>query len=111
MPARMLDGDASTRWSSGTPMTSGNTVTLDLGAARTFGTVVMDSGGSTGDYARGYRIDVSTDDSTWRTVGTGTGTSAVVSATVGSQTARYLRITQTGSASSWWSIAELNLYP
>jgi beta-glucosidase len=110
VPARMLDGDSGTRWSSGTPMANGNTVTLDLGAARTFSKVVMDSGGSTADYARGYRIDVSTDNSTWRTAGSGTGTAAVVTAAIGSQTARYLRITQTGSASSWWSIAELNLY-
>jgi beta-glucosidase len=110
VPARMLDGDASTRWSSGTPMANGNTVTLDLGAARTFSKLVMDSGGSASDYARGYRIDVSADNATWRTVGTGTGTGAVVTAAVGSQTARYVRITQTGTASSWWSVAELNLY-
>jgi beta-glucosidase len=110
VPARMLDGDTTTRWSSGTPMASGNTVTLDLGAAKTFSKVVMDSGASTSDYARGYQIGVSTDDSTWTTVATGTGTTAVVTAAVGSQTARYVRITQTGSATSWWSIAELNLY-
>ncbi|MEU4243924.1 glycoside hydrolase family 3 C-terminal domain-containing protein [Actinoplanes sp. NPDC026619] len=110
VPARMLDGVTGTRWSSGTPMTSGNTVTLDLGAARTFGTVVMDSAGSAADYARGYQIAVSADGATWRTVGTGAGTTAVVTAAIGSQTARYLRITQTGSAASWWSIAELNLY-
>jgi beta-glucosidase len=111
VPARMLDGDPGTRWSSGTAMTNGNTVTLDLGAARTFSKIVMDSGGSASDYARGYRVDVSTDNSTWRTAGSGTGSAAVVTASLGSQTARYVRITQTGSASSWWSIAELNLYP
>ena len=109
VPARMLDGDPGTRWSSGTPMTAGNTVTLDLGAARTFSKVVMDSGGSTGDYARGYQIAVSGNGTTWTTVGSGTGTTAVVTAAVPAQTARYVRITQTGSASSWWSIAELNL--
>jgi beta-glucosidase len=43
-------------------------------------------------------------------VGTGTGTAALVTAAIGSQTARYVRITQTGTATSWWSIAELNLY-
>jgi beta-glucosidase len=45
----------------------------------------------------------------WRSVGSGTVTSALVMASIGSQTARYVRITQTGSASSW-SIAELDLY-
>jgi beta-glucosidase len=110
VPARMLDGNAATRWSSGVPMANGNTVTLDLGAARTFSKVVMDSGSSTADYARGYTIAVSTDGSTWKSVGSGTGTSALISASIGAQTARYVRITQTGSATSWWSIAELNLY-
>jgi beta-glucosidase len=111
VPARMLDGNTATRWSSGTPMTSGNTVTLDLAAARTFSRLVMDSAGSTQDYARGYSVTVSADGSTWRTAATGTGTAASVSVALGTQTARYLRITQTGSASSWWSIAELNLFP
>jgi len=26
------------------------------------------------------------------------------------QSARYLKIVQTGSASNWWSLAELNVY-
>jgi beta-glucosidase len=111
VPARMLDGDAATRWSSGTPMTNGNTVTVDLGATRAFGRLTMDSAGSTLDYARGYTVAVSSDNATWRTVATGTGSAALLSVPLGSQSARYLRITQTGAASSWWSIAELNLYP
>jgi len=110
VPARMLDGNTSTRWSSGAPMTNGNTVTVDLGASRTFSRLTMDSAGSTLDYARGYTVAVSADNATWRTVATGTGASALLSVPLGAQTARYLRITQTGSASSWWSIAELNLY-
>ncbi|WNI19510.1 glycoside hydrolase family 3 protein [Actinacidiphila sp. ITFR-21] len=32
VPARMLDGDAGTRWSTGTPMANGQTVTVDMGA-------------------------------------------------------------------------------
>jgi beta-glucosidase len=106
----MLDGNTATRWSSGTPMTSGNTVTVDLGAARAFSRLTMDSAGSTLDYARGYTVAVSTDDTTWLTVAGGTGAAALISVPLGAQNARYLRITQTGSASSWWSIAELNLY-
>jgi beta-glucosidase len=110
VPARMLDGDTATRWSSGAPMSNGNTVTVDLGAARKFSQMVMDSAGSASDYARGYQLAVSNDGTTWSTVGSGAGTGAVVTATIPAQTARYLRITQTGAATSWWSIAELNLY-
>jgi beta-glucosidase len=106
----MLDGNTATRWSSGTPMANGNVVSVDLGAARTFSRVVMDSAGSASDYARGYQIAVSTNGTTFTNVASGTGTGAVVTATIPAQTARYLRITQTGSATSWWSIAELNLF-
>jgi beta-glucosidase len=110
VPARMLDGNTATRWSSGAPMANGNTVTVNLGGARTFSRVVMDSAGSASDYARGYQISVSTDGSTFRQVAAGTGTSALISVPVGSQTANYVRVTQTGSATSWWSIAEFNLF-
>jgi len=110
VPARMIDGDSATRWSTGTPMANGDTVTVDLGAARTFSRVVMDSAGSTNDYARGYQIAVSANGSTWTTVGSGAGSGPVVTADVPVQTARYVRITQTGSSTWWWSIAELNLF-
>jgi beta-glucosidase len=112
VPAHMLDGSTATRWTTGTPMTNGQTVTLDLGATRTFSRLTMDSASSTNDYARGYQVLISTDGTTWSAaVATGTGTSALVSVTFPPQTARYLRIVQTGSSSWWWSIAELNLYP
>ena len=110
--ANMLDGNTGTRWSTGTPMANGQTVTVDMGATRTIGQITMDSAGSTGDYARGYTVSVSTDGSTWSApVATGTGTSALITATFGAQkSARYIRVTQTGSSSSWWSIAEFNAY-
>jgi beta-glucosidase len=92
-------------------MAAGNTVTVNLAGARTFSRLVMDSAGSASDYARGYRVEVSNDGTTWRQVATGTGTQALLSVPLGTQTASYVRITQTGAASSWWSIAELNLYP
>jgi len=110
VPDRMIDGDTGTRWSSGAAMASGNTVTVDLGAARRFSRVVMDSADSANDYARGYQLAVSADGTTWTTVGSGSGTGAVVTADFPVRSARYLRITQTGSATWWWSIAELNLF-
>ena len=106
-PAMALDGNAGTRWSTGTPMAAGQTFTLDLGTARSLNQVTMDSGGSTGDYARGYTVALSANGSTWVDVKSGTGTSAVVTATFPEQTARYVRITQTGSAPSWWSVSEI----
>nr|BFE58803.1 hypothetical protein GCM10020063_033290 [Dactylosporangium thailandense] len=111
VPARVLDGDTGTRWSTGTPMANGQWLQLDLGAARTFKELRMDSGGSAADYARGYQIQVSADGVSWGApIATGTGTAAQVTTGFNSVTARYVRITQTGTSTSWWSIAELNLY-
>ncbi len=111
VPAQMLDGNTATRWSSGTPMVNGQTVTVDMTAAHSISKITMDSAGSTNDYARGYQVSLSTDGVNWGSpVATGTGTAALVTVTFTAQTARYIRVTQTGSATSWWSIAEFNAY-
>jgi len=109
--ANMIDGNTATRWSSGTPMVNGQTVTVNLGSSQKFDQVTMDSAGSTADYARGYQVFVSTNGTTWGSaVATGTGAAAVVTATFANQTAQYIKIVQTGTSTSWWSIAELNVY-
>ncbi|MET9222649.1 glycoside hydrolase family 3 C-terminal domain-containing protein [Streptomyces sp. NPDC003300] len=109
--ARMLDGDSSTRWSTGTPMVNGQTVTVDMGASHTVDQITMDSAGSASDYARGYQVALSANGTTWSApVATGTGSAALVTASFPAQAARYIRVTQTGSATSWWSIAEFNAY-
>jgi beta-glucosidase len=111
VPARMLDGIASTRWSSGTPMANGQTVTVDMGAPQNIDQITMDSAGSVNDYARGYQVHLSTDGVNWGSpVATGVGSAALVNVTFPAATARYIRVTQTGSATSWWSIAEFNAY-
>ncbi len=111
VPANMIDGNTATRWSTGTPMANGQSFTLDMGSAQSIDQVVMDSGGSAGDYARGYQVFTSTDGTTFGTaVATGAGTAAVVTATFPATTARYVKVVQTGSSTSWWSIAELNVY-
>ncbi|PYC66368.1 glycosyl hydrolase [Streptomyces tateyamensis] len=111
VPANMLDGNTGTRWSTGTPMVGGESFTLDMGAAKSFDRVVMDSAGSSGDYARGYQVFTSTDGTNFGSaVATGTGTGAAVTVTFPATTARYVKVVQTGSSSSWWSIAELNVF-
>jgi beta-glucosidase len=111
VPANMLDGNTATRWSTGVPLANGQFITVDLGAAKTFDQLSMDSAGSNSDYARGYQISISTDGTNWGSpVSTGTGTGPLITATFANQTARYIKVMQTGSATSWWSIAELNVY-
>ncbi|WP_081680868.1 glycoside hydrolase family 3 C-terminal domain-containing protein [Cellulomonas sp. URHD0024] len=111
VPARAIDGSLTTRWSTGVPMANGQSVTIDLGSVQPFGRIDLDAGGSAADYPRGYQVFVSNDGASWGSaVATGTGSSALVSTTFPTQNARYIRVVQTGAASSWWSIAELNVY-
>lgn len=105
-----VDGDASTRWSSGAAQAPGQYLQVDLGAAKTFRRVAIDSGGNLGDYARAWKLEVSRDGATWRTAATGTGIGQLTNVDLPPTRARYLRITSTGSSDSWWSIADLRLY-
>lgn len=109
-PAAAIDGDASTRWSSGTAQTPGQYVQVDLGRIREFRRVAIDSGGNLGDYARGWELSLSTDSVRWRTVATEQGAGQLTNVDVRPARARHLRITTTAAAGSWWSIADLRLY-
>jgi uncharacterized repeat protein (TIGR02543 family) len=112
-PANAIDGNISTRWSTGVNQANGQWFQVDMGSVQTFNRIIMDAGSSTGDYPRGYQVNVSNDGSNWGSpVATGTGSSAVTTITFAPQTARYIRVTQTGSVSGtiWWSIHEFNVY-
>jgi O-glycosyl hydrolase len=102
-----IDANINTRWSSGHGQTNGDWFQIDMGSVKSFSKIVMDSGSSSGDYARGYQVVVSNDGSTWSSpVASGTGSGPLVVASFPTQSARYVRVIQTGSSGSWWSIAE-----
>jgi hypothetical protein len=84
--------------------------TIDMGVQQSVQRVVMDSTGSNTDYARAYKVEYSTDKATWNQAMTGTGTGPIVTADFSDSTARYIRVTQTGSADYWWSIYDVNAY-
>ena len=109
-PAAAVDGDASTRWSSGQSQAAGQYLQVDLGATTLFRRVAIDSGGNLGDYARGWQLSASDDAITWRTLATGTGVGQLTTIDLGLTRARHLRITNTGAAGNWWSISDLRLY-
>jgi hypothetical protein len=82
-------------------------------SAKTFDQIVMDSAGSTNDYARGFQIFASNDPANFGTaIVTGTGAAATVQANFPAKSARYIKIvlTDQGTVTSWWSIAEVNVY-
>jgi glucosylceramidase len=109
-PDLAVDGDASTRWTSGQAQQPGQQLLVDLGRPTQFRRVAIDSGGNLGDYARGWELAVSTDGATWRTVGTGTGAGQLTTVDLPRTRARYLRLTATTAAGNWWSVADLRLY-
>jgi glucosylceramidase len=109
-PAAAVDGDASTRWSSGQAQEPGQYLQVDLGRRVAFRRVVLDSGGNLGDYARGWRLSVSDDGTRWRTLAAGAGTGQLTVVDVPRTRARFLRVTATAGAGNWWSIADVRLY-
>lgn len=109
-PANMIDSNVSTRWTTGAAQTSGQYVQVDMGALVTLNNVTTDTAKNTSDetdYARGYTLQLSKNGSTWTTVATGVGTRKATTIGFVAQAARYIRLTQTGSSGSWWSIGEL----
>jgi hypothetical protein len=109
-PANMIDGNVSTRWTTGAAQTNGQYIQADMGALVTLNNVTIDTAKNTSDetdYARGYTLQLSKNGSTWTTVATGVGTFKATTIGFVAQAARYFRLTQTGSAGSWWSIGEL----
>jgi sialate O-acetylesterase len=106
-----IDGDITTRWTTGALQANGQWFQVDMGSTNTFSQIVLDAANSSGDYPRGYQVNLSNDGSNWGTpVTTGAGSSAVTTISFSLQTARFIRVTQTGTSGGWWSIHEFNVY-
>ncbi len=111
-PDNALDGNLSTRWSTGTSQVSNQWFEVDMDSTNVFNTMVLNSANSPNDYPRGYQVFVSNDGVNWNgPVATGTGTFGTTTITFPTQAARYIRIIQTGSApGTFWSIHEFNIF-
>ena len=110
-PAKALDGDLATRFSTNENQAPGLYFEVDLGSARTFDALQMSVPGSPTDYARGYDVQVSVTGTSWTTVATCTGTATPETVGFSVQTVRYVKVVlDVGTSSDWWSIDELNLY-
>jgi glucosylceramidase len=109
--ANAVDGDASTRYSTGTGQAPGQYLQVDFGQAIRARQVVFDTGVSTGDYPRGYTVTTSTDGVNWTTaVASGQGTGQFTTADLSGAPVRYVRMTLTASSGSWWSVADVRAY-
>jgi glucosylceramidase len=112
-----IDGNMSTRFSSDAPQADGAYWEANLGSSRTFDELQMQVPNSSGDYARSYDLEVSSNGSTWTTVASCTGTGDPETVSFPAQTAQYIKVVNTmltdgltTSTGSWWSVDELNLY-
>ena len=110
-PQNAIGGTGGTRFSSDADMTPGMYWQVNMGSQQTFTQVELNSGSNTGDYARGYDVEVSNDGTKWTPVYFASGTSSPETATFSSQTAQYIRILLTASSSSnWWSMTAFTVY-
>jgi aryl-phospho-beta-D-glucosidase BglC (GH1 family) len=106
----VLDGDGTTRWSTGTGQASGQWFQVDLGSPTLMNRLYLDAAGFSGTSPVGYQMQVSPNASTWKDVASGSGGAQLLSIPFSPQIARYVRVTQTGSSANQWSIAEFNLF-
>ncbi len=106
-PGKAVDGSDGTRWASN--WSDNQQLTVDLGAAATVSRVVLHWESA---YGRGYRIEVSTNGSTWTAVyATTTGDGGTDVLTFPAVTARYVRMQGVTRGSSYgYSLYELEVY-
>lgn len=110
--ANAVDGDASTRYSTGEGQATGQYLQVDFGRRIPARQVVFDTGASLTDYPRGYQVQVSTDGANWTTVVTdGAGTGQFTTVDLDGAPIQYLRITLTAAdPGNWWSVADVRAY-
>ncbi|MFG2217921.1 MULTISPECIES: discoidin domain-containing protein [unclassified Streptomyces] len=104
---KAVDGDTGTRWASG--WSDDQWLQLDLGGSRTVGKVSLDWEQA---YARAYRIEVSDDGTTWRSVwSTDSGDGGLDNAVFSPVQARYVRIHGVTRATKYgYSVNEAAVY-
>jgi hypothetical protein len=105
--AAATDGDPNSRWSSW--WSDNQWITVDLGSARTFNRAILRWEAA---YGKDYRIDVSDDNRTWRTVYTATGANGGIDNDVfPSTTARYVKMAGVHRGTSYgYSLWEFEVY-
>ncbi|MBO1336404.1 carbohydrate-binding protein [Streptomyces sp. VRA16 Mangrove soil] len=106
-----VDGQTPTRWTAPAAQRAGQSLTLDLGTAKTFDRVVLDAGLDATGQAAGWTVAASDDGTHFgaplATVG---GGAFAQDATFAPQTARFLRFTLTADGSVPWQVTDVRLY-
>jgi len=106
-----IDGEASSRYSSGRKMEPGMWLQIELPDITTVQRIVMDAKKSPTDSPIEYTIGYSMDGETWETTKPQKGTQGATIVFIPNTQAKFVRITQTGKSERYyWSMHELRLY-
>ena len=112
--ANAIDGDHWTGWRdmTATNQYPGQWFQVDMRTPQTFSKIVLDNTWALWDSPDKYAVAISDDGTNWgQPVATGSGQLGITTITFPPQTARYLRVTQTGTNALYhWSIYELDVY-
>ena len=111
--ADAVDGDASTRYTSGATQAPGQYLQVDFGKPVAARQVVFDTGVSLTDYPRGYSVQVSSDGTHWTTaVASAVGTGEFTTVNLSGRPVQYVRMTLTTADpnNDWWSVADVRAY-
>lgn len=107
-----FDGNAGTRWDTGTPMRPGMWFMIDFHAPRTVSKITLDTRGSSGDFPRGYEVYAGDNAGNLGNpvVKSNDGSPVTVITFEKPVTAQFIKIVQTGSVDGlFWSIHEMTI--
>lgn len=124
---RMLDGNTSTAWATGSEQAPGMWLSVDLGATQDVCKIRIDLGKSRDDYPRKYVVEASLEGQEWKEAHSGIEVGGELfwegshprymvkddwfNAVFPSVKARHIRIKLTGGHEQcWWTIAELRMF-
>jgi hypothetical protein len=106
-----IDGNLKTRYTTSEPQSPGMWFQVELPETTTITALQLDADGSSRDYPRGWKVEVSGDGQHWAgPVAAGEGSGSLTEIAFEPVSAKFIRITQTGSARGlYWSIHELQV--
>jgi mono/diheme cytochrome c family protein len=106
-----IDGNGDTRYDTRAEQVPGMWFQIELPEVTTISGLLLDAASSIRDYPRGFKVVVSNDGENWsKPIATGRGNARTTEIIFPPVKAKFIRITQTGSAKGlFWSIHELQV--
>lgn len=105
----MVDNHSTTVFTTGRKQSPDTWLQVELPQLVTVDVIHIDSGSSNSDYARGYEVLISANGKQWRKAAFGKGNTSPLKIKVDRAPAKFFKIVLTEEATSWWTVAELNL--